>query len=91
MPDAGLGNRSRESEEIIRSAGRHLTRDTAFRVNRRDVGAFHRFYEACDKISSLKYEQAEGRGRLLLAPGTRQALELSSVSKTACSWEITGV
>lgn len=66
-PDAGLGNRSRESEEIIRSAGRHLTRDTAFRVNRRDVGAFHRFYEACDKISSLKYEQAEGRGRLLLA------------------------
>lgn len=68
MPDAGLESRSRVPEETIRSAGRHLTRDTAFRVNRRDVGAFHRFYEACDKISSLKYEQAEGRGRLLLAP-----------------------
>jgi hypothetical protein len=45
MPDAGLGTGSRESEELIRAAGRHLTRDTAFSVNRRDVGAFHRFYE----------------------------------------------
>lgn len=68
VPDPGLRSRSREAEEIVRSAGRNLVRDAAFRVNRRDLGGFYGFYQACDKISSLKYEQAEGRGRLLLAP-----------------------
>lgn len=68
MPDPGLRTRDREAEETIRSAGRRLARDTAFRVNQHGIEGVHGFYDACDKISSLKYEQAEGRGRLLLAP-----------------------
>lgn len=68
MPDPGLRTRDREADEIVRSAGRHLARGAAFRVNLKDLDGYYGFYEACDKISSLKYEQAEGRGRLLLAP-----------------------
>jgi hypothetical protein len=66
MPDAGLKTINRDASETIRAAGRHLAIHAAFRVNRRD--GFHGFYEACDAIAALKYEQAEGRGRLLLAP-----------------------
>lgn len=68
VPQPGLRSRDREAEETLRSAGRRLAMDTAFRVNQKDVGGVHGFYESCDKISALKYEQAEGRGRLLLAP-----------------------
>jgi hypothetical protein len=74
MPDPGLRTRDREAEETVRSAGRRLVRDTAFRVNRRDLGGFYRFYEACDKISALKYEQAEGRGRLILAAKNQEGI-----------------
>jgi hypothetical protein len=68
VPEPGLRTRDREAEETVRSAGRRLAMDTAFRVNREDIDGVHGFYEACDKISALKYEQAEGRGRLILAP-----------------------
>lgn len=68
MPDPGLRTRGRDAQETIRSAGRHLARDAAFRVNQRDLDGFYGFYESCDKISSLKYEQVEGQGSLLLAP-----------------------
>lgn len=67
MPDPGLRTRNRETAETIRAAGHRLATDTVFRVNNRGDGGFHGFYEACDKISSLKYEQAEGQGRMLLA------------------------
>lgn len=74
MPEAGLRTRDREADEIIRSAGRHLAIQTAYRVNRRGVDGVHRFYEACDKISLLKYEQAEGHGRLLLAAKDKEEI-----------------
>jgi hypothetical protein len=74
VPDPGLRTTSREAEETIRSAGRRLARDTAFRVNQRGIQGVHGFYDACDKISSLKYEQAEGRGRLLLAPRDQEGI-----------------
>jgi hypothetical protein len=67
VPDAGYRTIDRHPSETNRAAARRLATDTAFRVNRDDL-RFHGFYEACDTISSLKYEQAEGRGRLLLAP-----------------------
>jgi hypothetical protein len=68
VPEPGLRTRGREAEETVRSAGRRLAMDTAFRVNQEDMDGVHGFYDACDKISALKYEQAEGRGRLILAP-----------------------
>ncbi len=74
MPDPGLRTREREAEETVRSSGRRLAMDTAFRVNRQDIDGVHGFYEACDKISSLKYEQVEGLGRLLLAPSDQQGI-----------------
>ena len=74
MPDPGLRTRGREAEETVRSAGRRLVRDTAYRVNPKDLVGFYRFYDACDKISALKYEQAEGQGRLLLAPRDQEGI-----------------
>lgn len=67
-PDPGLGSEGPEAEETIRSAGRRLARNTAFRTNQHALDADYFFYDACDKISLLRYEQAEGHGRLLLAP-----------------------
>lgn len=74
MPDPGLRTRERKAEETVRAAGRRLVRDSAFRVNRGDLDGFNGFYEACDKISSLKYEQVEGRGRLLLTQKDRTGI-----------------
>jgi hypothetical protein len=75
VPEPGLRTREREAEETVRSAGRRLARDTAFRVNQHGIEGVHGFYDACDKISSLKYEQAEGRGRLLLAPKDQEGIK----------------
>jgi hypothetical protein len=74
VPEPGLRTREREAEETVRSAGRRLARDTAFRVNQHGIEGVHGFYDTCDKISSLKYEQAEGRGRLLLAPKDQEGI-----------------
>lgn len=67
-PDPGLASEGREADETIRAAGRRLASNAAFRTNQHALDADYFFYDACDKISLLKYEQAEGHGRLLLAP-----------------------
>lgn len=67
-PDPGLGSEGPEAEETIRSAGRRLASNTAFRTNQHALDADYFFYDACDKISLLRYEQAEGHGHLVLAP-----------------------
>ncbi len=66
-PDPGLSNDYREAEDTIRSAGRRLAANVAFRTNQHSLDADYLFFNACDKISLLKYEQVEGRGRLVLA------------------------
>lgn len=66
LPEAGLRTIDRDASETLRSAARCLAIDCAFRVNRRE--GFYGFFEACNTISSLKYEQAEVAGRMLLAP-----------------------
>lgn len=66
-PDPGLSNDYREAEETIRTAGRRLVRNAAFRTNQHALDADYFFYDACDKISALKYEQTESHGRFLLA------------------------
>lgn len=67
-PDPGLNNMYREAEETVRSAGRRLVRNSAFRTNHHALDADYFFYDACDKISALTYEQNETLGRFLLAP-----------------------
>lgn len=66
-PDPGLRTSDRRADEILRSAARRLASDTAFRA---DPGAFegvHGFFDAICAIASLRYEQAEGHGKLVLA------------------------
>lgn len=65
--DPGLSNDYREAEETIRAAGRRLVRNSAFRTNQHALDADYFFYDACDKISALKYEQTDSHGRFLLA------------------------
>ncbi|GAB3305290.1 DNA integrity scanning protein DisA nucleotide-binding domain protein [Hymenobacter tenuis] len=64
-PGSGLLVRPRETDEIIRSAGK-LFMDTPAQ----DLGtnpAKAKLFTTCNTISSLRYEGAEGVGKLLLA------------------------
>ncbi|OWP64792.1 hypothetical protein CDA63_00055 [Hymenobacter amundsenii] len=64
-PGSGLLIRPRETDEIIRSAGK-LFMDTPAQ----DMGmnpAATKLFATCNTISSLRYEGAEGVGKLLLA------------------------
>ncbi|MBJ6108621.1 DNA integrity scanning protein DisA nucleotide-binding domain protein [Hymenobacter sp. BT523] len=64
-PGAGLFVRPRESEELLRSAGKSLL-DTPAQALGLDPAAATLF-ATCNTISSLRYEGAEGVGKLLLA------------------------
>ena len=65
----------RESEEIIRSAGKSFMCAPAF-AGDNALGA-HGLYEACNVISSLKYEGAEGLGQLIIAKTNHPNIKLN--------------
>ncbi|UOQ98898.1 DNA integrity scanning protein DisA nucleotide-binding domain protein [Hymenobacter sp. 5317J-9] len=64
-PGASIFTRPRESEELLRSAGKALL-DTPAQALGLDPAAATLF-ATCNTISSLRYEGAEGVGKLLLA------------------------
>ncbi|QKG53711.1 diadenylate cyclase [Hymenobacter sp. BRD67] len=64
-PGAGFLFRPRESEELLRAAGKSLL-DTPAHAMGADPGVARLFY-TLNTISSLRYEGGEGVGRLLLA------------------------
>ena len=64
-PGAGLMSRPREAEEVLRAAGRTFL-DTPAQALGLDPGPAQLF-TTCNTISSLRYEGAEGVGKLLLA------------------------
>ena len=64
-PGAGLVSRPRESEELLRSAGKTFL-DTPAQALGFDP-ATAKLFTTCNTISSLRYEGAEGVGKLLLA------------------------
>jgi sensor domain DACNG-containing protein/sensor domain DACNH-containing protein/DisA checkpoint controller-like protein len=72
-PDAGLRIADRRPDEVLRSAARRLAMDTAFRADATAFEGFHAFFETICAIASLRYERAEGHGKLVLA---RQGHEL---------------
>jgi hypothetical protein len=74
-PDPGLGIGNREADEIIRAAGRRLAWETAFRVDPDAIEGIYDFFNSCNKISSLKYEQADGRGKLVLAREDHKSIQ----------------
>lgn len=65
-PDPGLRTSDKRADEILRSAGRRLVVDAAARVDVQDLGLGGLFDAICE-IATLRYEQAEGRGKLILA------------------------
>ncbi len=64
-PGAGLGVIERDHDEIIRSAGKHLMYTPASACDEFD--GLHGLFEACNTISSLRYEGAESIGVMLLS------------------------
>jgi DNA integrity scanning protein DisA with diadenylate cyclase activity len=66
-PDPGSSFRTfdRDYDEIIRVAGKQLMYTPSGVCNEFD--GLHGLYEACNTISSLRYEGAEGTGRILMA------------------------
>lgn len=72
-PGSGLMVRPREADELIRAAGK-LLMDTPAQALGVDPNTANLF-ATCNTISSLRYEGAEGVGKLLLAPRRHPNLE----------------
>jgi DNA integrity scanning protein DisA with diadenylate cyclase activity len=64
-PGSSFGTFDRDYDEIIREAGKQLMYTPSGICN--EFEGLHGLYEACNIISSLSYEGAEGIGRMLMA------------------------
>lgn len=76
-PNAGEGPGStRSPAELIRSAGARFTMDCVYKCDSDLdlVGCWQRFFDACNSISAMRYEQAAGSGRLIVARQQHQTL-----------------
>jgi len=64
-------------DEILRAAGNRLMLGAAYRADRdlEHIGCWQTMFDVCNRISSLKYEQAAGAGRLILARKGHPALK----------------
>jgi hypothetical protein len=73
MPNPGQNLlRPREASDLVRSAGRRFM-VTAAQAGGEFLG-LHGLFDACNTISSLRYEGAEGAGHLVIAPPEHPAL-----------------
>ncbi|WP_086592790.1 DNA integrity scanning protein DisA nucleotide-binding domain protein [Hymenobacter crusticola] len=72
-PGASMMERPRENDELLRAAGRILMDTPAQALNVNPNAA--RLFDTCNTISSLRYEGAEGVGKLLLAQRRHPNLE----------------
>ncbi|MDB5235536.1 MAG: hypothetical protein JWR44_2529 [Hymenobacter sp.] len=84
-PGAGLINRPREFEEILRAAGKTFL-DTPAQALGLDP-ATTKLFATCNTISSLRYEGAEGVGKLLLA--RRGHPNIEEIFALTCPTELT--
>ena len=84
-PGASIFVRPRESEEILRSAGKTFL-DTPAQALGLDP-ATTKLFATCNTISSLRYEGAEGVGKLLLA--RRGHPNVEEVFALTCPTELT--
>ena len=84
-PGAGIIFRARDTEELLRAAGRSFL-DTPAQALGLDP-ATTKLFATCNTISSLRYEGAEGVGQLLLA--RRGHPNLTEVFALTCPTELT--
>ncbi|MBD2714501.1 DNA integrity scanning protein DisA nucleotide-binding domain protein [Microvirga sp. STR05] len=84
-PGSGLLARPRETEELLRAAGKSLL-DTPAQALGTEPGAA-RLFHTLNTISSLRYEGAEGVGKLLLA--RRHHPNLQEVFALTCPTPLT--
>jgi len=84
-PGAGFIVRPRESEELLRGAGKTLL-DTPAQALGLDP-ATTKLFATCNTISSLRYEGAEGVGKLLLA--RRGHPNVEEIFALTCPTELT--
>lgn len=79
-PGAGLEVIGREADEIIRSAGKSFMYTPAWVGG--ELRGLHGLYHACNTISSMRYEGAEGIGKMVIAkpdhPNVEVVLALSA-------------
>ena len=70
----------RDAEEIVRAAGRRFMYTPALAGG--EIEGLHGLFDACNTISSLRYEGAEGMGTMLIGrrghPNIRETLRLST-------------
>lgn len=84
-PGAGIFMRARETEELLRAAGKALL-DTPAQALGLDP-ATTKLFTTCNTISSLRYEGAEGVGKLLLA--RRGHPNVEEIFALTCPTELT--
>ena len=84
-PGAGIFSRPREFEEILRAAGKTFL-DTPAQALGLDPTAT-KLFATCNTISSLRYEGAEGVGKLLLA--RRGHPNVAEIFALTCPTELT--
>ena len=79
VPDAGAGLEFSKYEgvEIIKSAGNSFMYTVSSKGN--SLYGLHGLFEACNIISSLKYEGEEGFGGLVIAPKDHQNIRMTLI------------
>lgn len=74
-PDPGADLETGKSpDEILRAAGNRLMIGAAFRADHDQIGYWETLFDAINRISSLKYERATGKGQIFLARKDHHAL-----------------
>lgn len=74
-PDNSIGVMNRSSDELIREAGKQFMY-TVSQAGENFEG-LHGLYDACNTISSLKYEGKEGLGAMVIAPSNHPNIKLT--------------
>ncbi|MXY85263.1 MAG: hypothetical protein F4Y95_01895 [Chloroflexi bacterium] len=57
-----------DTDGMLRAAGAELARGMVWRMSDTSLVMGHGLFRDCSAISSMRYERAEGRGRILFAP-----------------------
>ncbi len=73
-PEPGRFHDRRDTEELLRAAGRRFATDIAFRADPSAAEGFQGFFSACCIISSMQYERISGHGRMVVARRDHPAL-----------------
>jgi hypothetical protein len=74
-PGASIDVIDRDYDEVIRAAGKRLMHTPAFAA--REVEGMQGLYEACNTISSMRYEGSEGTGRMVVARSGHPNVEVA--------------